>query len=118
MTIPAIAAIRFEPAVFRTMMAAIADVAMNKRSALFVPKNGMTIALNVRDPMMAPTVFAAYTPPTRRPGSSPCDATAARAKGKLAPHKQAAGRTAHRQRTRSTSKLVHGLSVGVVSTGQ
>src|SRR2546429_6960471 len=57
---------------------------------------------------MAPTVLAAYTPPTRRAGSSPGAATEASASGKLAPHRIAAGRTAHRQRTKSSCSVNQG----------
>src|SRR5262245_17338879 len=59
--------------------------------------------------MIAPTVLAAYTPPTSRPASCPRAATAASASGKLAPHRIVAGRIAQRQRTRSIWKLNHGL---------
>src|SRR5437879_2643562 len=65
--------------------------------------------LNARAPTIAPTVFAAYTRPTSRPGSCPGVATAASASGKLAPQRQAAGSTAHRQRTRSSCRLNQGL---------
>ena len=54
---------------------------------------------------MAPTVLAAYTPPTSRPGSWPFRATAASASGKLAPHKIGPGSTAHSPRTKSSWKL-------------
>src|SRR5439155_24350365 len=60
------------------------------------------------DPTMAPTVFAAYTPPTRRAGSWPGSAMEASARGKLAPHRIAPGSTAHSDRTRSSWKLNHG----------
>ncbi len=61
------------------------------------------------DPTIAPAVFAAYTPPTSRPGSCPGVATAASASGKLAPHRIAPGSTTQRQRTTSSWKLYQGL---------
>ena len=60
---------------------------------------------------MAPSVFAAYTPPTSRAGSWPREATAASARGKLAPHSTAGGRTAQRHRSRSSWMRYHGLDV-------
>ena len=67
--------------------------------------------------MIAPTVLAAYTPPTSRAGSWPSLATEASASGKLAPHRIAAGRTAHIVRTRSSWKLNHGLVASDGLTG-
>src|SRR5258707_12629434 len=54
-------------------------------------------------------VLAAYALPTQRPASWPGAATAASASGKLAPHKQAGGRIAQRQRARSNWKVNQGL---------
>ena len=59
--------------------------------------------------MTAPMVLAAYTPPTSRPGSCPLAAAAARASGKLAPQRTAAGSTAHSARAISSWKLNHTL---------
>src|SRR4029079_8217268 len=64
--------------------------------------------LAVTDPMIAPSVFAAYTPPTRRAGSFPPAATDDNASGKLAPQRMAPGSTAQRQRTKSSWKLNQG----------
>jgi hypothetical protein len=60
-------------------------------------------------PTIAPTVFAAYTPPTRRPGSVRPAATEASASGKLAPHRIAAGRIAQSVRTMSSWNVNQGL---------
>ena len=57
------------------------------------------IRLAPSDPTIAPTVLAAYTPPTSRAGSWPRAATDARARGKLAPQRIAAGKTVHSDRT-------------------
>src|ERR1043166_4538832 len=67
---------------------------------------------------IAPTVLAAYTPPTSRAGSWPRAATAASASGKLAPQRIAAGRTANIARTRSTWKLIHGFCTADGLIGQ
>jgi hypothetical protein len=64
------------------------------RNAFCVPNTGMSITLPAIEPTIAPSVFAAYTVPTRRPGSWPGNATLARASGKLAPHNNAAGNIA------------------------
>ena len=53
-------------------------------------------------PTIAPTVLAAYTPPTRRAGSWPRVATAASASGKLAPHRMAPGSITQMARIRSS----------------
>ena len=65
-------------------------------------------------PTTAPMVFAAYTAPTSRAESRSVAATDASASGKLAPQKNAGGRTAHSVRTKSISKstLKPGDSVG------
>src|SRR2546430_1905940 len=73
-----------------------------------VPTQPIRTVLNPAAPTIAPTVLAAYTPPTSRPGSWP-RAAAASASGKLAPHSTAAGSTAQVQRIRSSWKLYHGL---------
>src|SRR5204863_7343588 len=65
----------------------------------WLPIHATRIRLAPRDPTIAPTVFAAYTPPTSRAGSWPRAATAARARGKLAPQRIAAGKTVHSDRT-------------------
>src|SRR3954469_20445647 len=70
------------------------------------------------EPTIAPNVLAAYTPPTRRPGSCPRAATDASARGKLAPQRIAAGKTAQRHRTISSCTLSQGSVVSVTSTGQ
>jgi hypothetical protein len=51
---------------------------------------------------MAPTVFAAYTPPTSLAESCPRLATAARASGKLAPQRMAPGSMTQSARTMSS----------------
>src|SRR5437870_2642360 len=61
------------------------------------------------DPTIAPTVLAAYTPPTSRAGSCPREATDARASGKLAPHRIAAGNIAQSVRTRSSCIVNSGV---------
>ena len=63
-------------------------------------------------------MFAAYTPPTSRPGSCPFRATAASASGKLAPHKIGPGSTAQNARTKSSWKLYQMLVVIDVLIGQ
>src|ERR1035441_1295342 len=57
-------------------------------------------------------------PPTSRPGSSPGEATAPSASGKLAPHRMAGGRMAHRHRTMSSWKVCHGLMASSGLMGQ
>src|SRR5579862_7756572 len=57
-------------------------------------------------------------PPTTRPESSSVVATAASASGKLAPHRIAGGRIAHRQRAISSWKMNHGLDVSRGLMGQ
>ena len=74
--------------------------------------------LAMTDPKIAPTVLAAYTPPTSRPGSSPRLATAASASGKLAPHRIGPGSTAQNARTKSSWKLYQMLVVIDVLMGQ
>src|SRR5512138_2953877 len=69
-------------------------------------------------PAIAPRVLAAYTPPTRRPGSPPRSAIAARARGKLAPQRIAGGRIAHRQRTISSWNVCQGFVVSIGLIGQ
>jgi hypothetical protein len=91
---------------------------MSSCSARCVPNAGITITLNSPDPAMAPTVFAAYTRPTRRPASWPGPTTDAIASGKLAPQRNAAGNTAHIARNRSTWNMIHGLGESVGFSGQ
>src|SRR5271157_3376883 len=57
-------------------------------------------------------------PPTSRHGSSPGEATAHNASGKLAPHRMAGGRMAHRHRTMSSLKMCQGLMVSSGLMGQ
>ena len=99
-------------------MAATAATAIRIRCDHSVPTAGITMMLKAMAPMIAPTVFAAYTAPTMRPESLCRGAAAASASGKLAPHRQAAGNTAHRQRTRSSWNVSHGLVLSRGSTGQ
>ena len=99
-------------------MAATAAAAIKMRCAHSVPTAGMRMMLNATAPTIAPTVFAAYTAPTMRPESLRRGAAAASASGKLAPHRQAAGSTAHRQRARSSWNVNHGLVLSRGSTGQ
>ena len=56
-------------------------------------------------PTIAPTVLAAYTPPTSFAESCPGTATAASASGKLAPHRIAPGSITKMARIRSSWKL-------------
>src|SRR5213078_3553458 len=74
-----------------------------------VPIQGMRMKLVTSDPAIAPTVFAAYTPPASRAASCSVVATAASASGKLAPHNTAPGSTTHRQRTKSSCIVNHGV---------
>ena len=61
-------------------------------SAPRVPQWGIATKLAASAPAIAPTVFAAYTLPLERPVSVSAEAAAARANGKLAPQRMAAGR--------------------------
>src|SRR6185369_6462187 len=83
-----------------------------------VPIQPTSTRLAPSDPTMAPTVFAAYTPPTSRAGSCPRAATAASASGKLAPHRMADGSTAKSARTLSTCRLIQGLETADGLMGQ
>src|SRR5713226_5613129 len=78
----------------------------------------MKNTLNPTVPAIPPAVLAAYTEPTSLPASLSRPRRAAIASGKLAPHKQAAGRRASADRTVSNSKFNHGFSVRVGSMGQ
>src|SRR2546423_11093784 len=69
--------------------------------AVAVPNTGITKRLNASAPTTAPTVLAAYRPPTSRAGSCERGAIAAIAIGKLAPQKKAAGSTAIAERSTS-----------------
>ena len=102
----------------RTGITARAATAIKMRCAQSVPAAGIRITLKATAPAIAPTVFAAYTAPTMRPESLWCGAAAASASGKLAPHRQAAGSTAQRQRARSIWNVSHGLKLSRGSTGQ
>jgi hypothetical protein len=82
--------------------AATPEIPINTRCAPCVPSCAMSRMLVPNAPMIAPTVFAAYTFPIIRPASCPGEATAARASGKLAPHKIVGGSTAQKQRARSS----------------
>ncbi len=83
-----------------------------------VPIAGIRTTLNSIAPASAPSVFAANTRPTMRPGSWPGDTTAASAKGKLAPQRTVAGSSASRQRTKSIWKSIQGLFESVGAMGQ
>ena len=98
--------------------AAAAASPISNRSAPAVPTAGTSSRLNANAPARAPIVLAAYTPPTSRPGSWPRDATAASASGKLAPHRQAGGKTAHRHRTKSSWNVYQGLGESSGRIGQ
>src|ERR1035441_3214403 len=93
----------------RTTRALTAPIPISTVSEYRVPIQGIRTMLKARAPTIAPPVFAAYTRPTSRPGSPPRGATAASARGKLAPHSSAAGSTAHRQRTISSWKVYQRL---------
>src|SRR5437868_7292538 len=84
----------------------------------WLPIHATRIRLAPRDPTIAPTVFAAYTPPTSLAGSWPRAATAARARGKLAPQRIAAGRTVHSDRTMSNCIVNSGVFEIEGSIGQ
>ena len=84
----------------------------------WLPSQTVSSRLDPSEPTMAPSVLAAYTPPTTRAGSSSSEATDASASGKLAPQRIAPGRTTHRQRTKSSWKLNHGSVVIDGFTGQ
>src|SRR5262245_18629854 len=86
-----------------------ADTMSDDCSAWELPIHGTRTKLVAIEPTMAPTVFAAYTPPASRAASCSVDATLASASGKLAPHSIAPGRTTHRQRTRSNWYVYQGV---------
>src|SRR3990172_12220653 len=81
---------------------------MSTCSERWVPSQATSKRLAPSDPTMAPTVLAAYTPPTSRAGSCPGEATEASASGKLAPQRIAAGSMAHSARTRSSCSTTQG----------
>ncbi len=101
-----------------TRVADSAVAAMSIRSDCCVPTRGMSSKLAAAAPTMPPTVLAASRRPTTRPRSRPTGATAATASGKLAPHKQAAGRTAHKDRARSSWNWNAALVESAGFTGQ
>src|SRR5207247_3289269 len=74
-----------------------------------LPIHGTRTKVTTSEPTIAPTVFAAYTPPASRAASCSVDATDASASGKLAPHSIAPGRTTHMQRTTSSCSVYHGV---------
>src|SRR4051812_40198935 len=78
----------------------------------------MSTRLAVSAPTTAPTVFAAYVAPTSAAGSASLDRADASASGKLAPHRIAAGSTAHNARSRSSSKVNHAFVEIVGAIGQ
>src|SRR5215475_1194372 len=92
-----------------TMPPAIAATTISTCCVCCVPIHATSTRLAPSDPTMAPTVLAAYTPPTSFAGSCPRAATAASASGKLAPQRMAAGSTANSARTLSTCRLIHGF---------
>src|SRR6266850_1940190 len=80
--------------------------------ACWLPIHGISTKLATIDPAIAPTVFAAYTPPASTAASSPdpvSGTSEASASGKLAPQRIAPGSTTHRQRTRSSWNVNHGV---------
>src|SRR5262245_10498713 len=85
-----------------------ADTTMSTCCECELPIHGTRMKLVTSEPAMAPTVFAAYTPPARRAASWSSDATAASAIGKLAPQRMAPGRTTQKQRTRSSCSVYQG----------
>src|SRR5262249_32332087 len=85
-----------------------ADVMMITCSLCELPIHGISTKLVTSDPTIAPTVFAAYTPPASRAASCSVDATAASASGKLAPQRIAAGSTTQRHRTMSSWNVYQG----------
>src|SRR5262249_28451551 len=88
--------------------AEIAETTIITCCACEVPIHGIRTKLTMSDPRIAPTVFAAYTPPAIRAESCSLDATAPSASGKLAPHRIAPGRTTQNARTRSSCSVYHG----------
>src|SRR5262247_4076019 len=68
-----------------------AERTINSCWECWLPIHTTNARLAPSDPTIAPTVFAAYTPPTSRAGSCPRAETEARARGKLAPQRMAAG---------------------------
>src|SRR6185503_13818459 len=97
---------------------AIAAMTISTCCACWVPIQATRNRLAPSEPTIAPTVLAAYTPPTRRAGSWPREATAASASGKLAPQRMAEGSTANSDRTPSICRLIHGLAVADGLSGQ
>ena len=73
-----------------------------------VPNCGTMIRLKPSEPRIAPKVFAAYTLPASLPESSVRFASAANARGKLAPHKHALGNTTQMHFETSTWNVNHG----------
>ena len=69
-------------------------------------------------PTMAPSVFAAYSRPTARRGSSPAATAAASASGKLAPQSSAAGKATTLARSRSSCSATAAVVGSVTSIGQ
>ena len=100
------------------MIDASAATAMITRCVSRVPTAGISSRLHTVAPTIEPTVFAAYTRPTRRDVSSPRRAIAASANGKLAPHKTAAGSMASAPRTRSICRAYHALGANDGLMGQ
>src|SRR4051812_7575372 len=86
-----------------------AETMMITCSACDVPIHGIRMKLVTSDPAIAPTVLAAYTPPASCAASCSVLATAASARGKLAPHSTAPGSTTQKQRTRSSCSVNHGV---------
>src|SRR5712692_2856184 len=86
-----------------------ADTIISACSAWELPIRGTSTNVVISDPTMAPTVFAAYTPPASRAASCSVVATDASASGKLAPQRIAPGSTTQRQRTRSSCSVNQGV---------
>jgi hypothetical protein len=79
---------------------------MSSHSVRAVPSSGSNQGLATAAPSTAPIVFAAPMRPATRAGSRPVPLAAARARGKLAPHRHAAGRMATPQRMSSDQKRI------------
>src|SRR5712675_1978497 len=78
----------------------------------------MNTKVKARAPAIAPRVLAPYTSPARRSECCEGEASAARARGKLAPHSSVVGRNVQSVRSKSTSKFTQGLNASEGSIGQ
>src|ERR1700722_18060191 len=89
----------------RSRRPAMIDNPMRTCSVRSDPAQATSSRLAPRAPTMAPKVLAEYTPAINLAASSPFDAAAASAKGKLAPQSSVGGNSAQNARARSSSKV-------------